>query len=162
MDYLTQYYRNLCEQLQQQVDYLENLFEYRTTRTRQEIEQDAMNPSGAFTPTPKNMKQREDEMVKASRAAQEEEDTSIKHELKAANLAMPLSFLAPSLPLKMASLIGFGGALAGMKAGRMMGIGSAEDKLELEKIRKTAPASPSDYANAAAEAAARRKARGIY
>jgi hypothetical protein len=34
MDSLTNYYRNLCEQLQQQVDYLENLFEYRTTKTQ--------------------------------------------------------------------------------------------------------------------------------
>jgi hypothetical protein len=34
MDYLTQYYRNLCEQLQKEVDYLENLFEYRTTKTQ--------------------------------------------------------------------------------------------------------------------------------
>ena len=34
MDYLTQYYRNLCEQLQKEVDYLENLFEYITTKTQ--------------------------------------------------------------------------------------------------------------------------------
>jgi hypothetical protein len=130
-------------------------------KTREEIEQDAMNPSGAFTPTPKNMKQREDSMVKASQDAQAEEDISMKDELKASAIGMPTAFLAPSLPLTMAGVIGVGGALAGAKAGKMMGMGG-ESNLELEKIRKTAPATSSDYAKAAAEAAARRTARGIY
>lgn len=130
-------------------------------KTRKEIEQDAMNPSGAFTPTPTNMKQREDEMVKASQAAQEEEDTSVKDELTVTGLTIPAMAAAPTLPLSVIGGIGLGAAVAGAKAGKMMGIGSAEDKLEMEKIRKTAPASPSDYAKAAAEAAARRTARGI-
>lgn len=130
------------------------------------LERAAMNPSGAYTPTPKTMKQRkeeEDEMTKASRAEQEKDYTKLTNfDLMAPSTAFAAAAGLP-VPLNVAGALGAGMIAPGMYANRLMGADAARNQkmLEIEKIRKTAPAQPEDYAKAAKEAAERRKARGI-
>ena len=171
MNYLTNYYKNLSEQLQEKVNHLTKLLEAsavtsREMQRRRELEQAAMNPSNALTPIPQNMKQREaeeDSMIKTSRANREEERASFKRNTNAlAGLSVPLAVAAaPSPQAALVAGVGFGAAQLGQYIGKEMGLDTAEDDLELEKIRKTAGALPSDYEKAAREAAAKRKERGI-
>jgi len=133
---------------------------------RAALELAAMNPSGAYTPTPKTMKQRkkeEDEMTKASRVEQEKDYYNFDTNDQLAVSGLGLLAAAAPTPF---NLIGLGGAASvgvGMYLNRLLGADAKrnDELLQIEKIRKTAPAQPEDYAKAAREAAERRKQRGI-
>lgn len=52
MDYLTNYYRNLSEQLQQRVNFLQKLVEQNLTAQQKEFEASALDPGEGVRPTP--------------------------------------------------------------------------------------------------------------
>jgi hypothetical protein len=171
MNYLTNYYKNLSEQLQEKVNNLTKLLEASATMSmemqrRKELEQAAMNPSNRITPIPQNMTQREaeqDPMIKISRANREKERENLISNVNAINsLGVPLAVAAaPNPKAALVAGVGYGAFSIGQNIGTKMGLDTAESNLELEKIRKTAGALPSDYEKAAREAAAKRKERGI-
>jgi hypothetical protein len=135
MDYLTNYYRNRCEQLQEQINILKNMLQENSDR---------------------------DEMVKTAQRLQWLDYAKNATETL---LGAPVAGLAASTVASVgggALALPVATTYVGYQGGKMMDALGAYDFLDKTKAgRVSLPATQNEYSKAASEAAARRKAMGI-
>jgi hypothetical protein len=171
MNYLTQYYKNLSEQLQEKIKFMQHQLDEATTEAQRTFEKEVMNPSGAYTPIPVETQRTRDtdSMKVAAKKAREEADSDEMKLRTAENVGskalggvgalMSVGALgiaaSPAIPIIGASTLG----LQTGAAFRDALIDKPIRDLQFEKNRRTAAASKEEYVKAAAEAQERRAQR---
>ena len=171
MNYLTNYYKNLSEQLEEKIKFLQHQLHEATTEAQRTFEKEVMNPSGARTPIPVETQRTRDtdSMKVAAKKAKEIADGDEIASRTVENVASKglggvgalYSVGALGIPATPAIPM-IGAATAGLQAGsalRDVLIDKPLRDLQFEKNRRSAAASKEEYTKAAAEAEERRAQR---